>query len=325
MDRNPSHKKAKPETGGIKQSGDADKMGSGRFKIADLHGAWLVLIGVLIISPDALLVRLVKADDMTTAFWRLLILGSTLALIAFWRGMRRRQSLRHAMMPTRDEMLAGLFYGGTSACFILSIRNTDAANTLVIIAATPLLSALIAVFVFKRVLAMRTWIASLVVFVSLAAIVGAGFGGANTLGDILALGTAICMACYFNVVGTRIHIDAVRAMMVGAFLATLIMVPSASPMALQPLDPLWLILLGCVVLPLSFLFITAGAKKIPAAEAGLIMLNEAIFGSLLVWLVVDEVPSSTTLICGSIVIATLAIHSYLGLRNSRRLRAAEAR
>ena len=109
-------------------------MGSGRFKIADLHGAWLVLIGVLIISPDALLVRLVKADDMTTAFWRLLILGSTLALIAFWRGMRRRQSLRHAMMPTRDEMLAGLFYGGTSACFILSIRNTDAANTLVIIA-----------------------------------------------------------------------------------------------------------------------------------------------------------------------------------------------
>ncbi len=103
------------------------------------------------------------------------------------------------------------------------------------------------------------------------------------------------------------------------------MVPSADPLALEPLDPLWLILLGCVVLPLSFLFITAGAKKIPAAEAGLIMLNEAIFGSLLVWLVVDEVPSSTTLICGSIVIATLAIHSYLGLRNSRRLRAAEAR
>ena len=66
-------------------------MGSGRFKIADLHGAWLVLIGVLSISPDALLVRLVKADDMTTAFWRLLILGSTLALIAFWRGVRRRR------------------------------------------------------------------------------------------------------------------------------------------------------------------------------------------------------------------------------------------
>ena len=44
------------------------------------------------------------------------------------------------------------------------------------------------------------------------------------------------------------------------------MVPNASPMALEPLDPIWLILLGCVVWPLSFLFITAGAKKIPAAE-----------------------------------------------------------
>ncbi|MDG4719261.1 MULTISPECIES: DMT family transporter [Thalassospira] len=295
-------------------------MGAARSMIADLHGAWLVLIGVMIISPDALLVRMIKTDDITTAFWRLFLLGATLMLIALWRGMQRRQSIRDALMPTRDEMLAGLFYGGTSACFILSIRNTDAANTLVIIAATPLLAALIAVFVFKRVLPARTWLASVVVFVALATIVGAGFGGANMLGDLLALATAICMACYFNVVGARNHIDAVRAMMIGAFLSTLVMVPGASPMMLEPLDPIWLILLGCVVLPGAFLFITAGAKKIPAAEAGLIMLNEAIFGSFLVWLIIDEVPGKTTLICGTIVIATLVAHSYLGMREARRKR-----
>jgi drug/metabolite transporter (DMT)-like permease len=299
-------------------------MGSKKFKIGDLHGAWLVLIGVLIISPDAMLVRLVRADDMTTAFWRLLLLGTSLTLMAIWRGMRRRQSIMAALRPTRDEWLAGLFYGGTSACFILSIRNTDAANTLVIISATPLLSALIALFVFKRKLPLRTWLASAVVVVALAGIVGAGFGGKNTLGDVLALGTATCMACYFNVVGTRIHIDSIRAMMVGAFLAMLVMVPNAHPLSLYPLDPVWLVLLGFVVLPFSFIFITAGAKKIPAAEAGLIMLNEAIFGSTLVWLVIGEVPERTTVICGAVVIATLATHSWLSLRAGKRQRLARA-
>ena len=283
-----------------------------------LHGSWLVLIGVMIISPDALLVRLVEAPNTTTAFWRLALLTATLFAVAVVQGLRRRQSLGRAILPTRDELFAGVFYGGTSVCFILSIRNTDAANTLVIIAATPLLAGLIGVFVFKRAQAMRTWVASIVVFGALATIVGAGFGGANTLGDVLALGTAICMACYFNVVGTRNHIDAIRAMMIGSLMATLIIAPAADPRLVSGFDMLWLVLLGCLILPLSFVFITAGAKKIPAAEAGLIMLNEAIFGSILVWLVIDEAPSQTTLVCGVIVIVTLATHSYLALRESRR-------
>lgn len=286
----------------------------GRTKWLDqVHGGWLALLGITILSPDALLIRLIRADDMTTAFWRLLILGLTLMVAAMWRGMRARQTLWQAVCPTRQEILAGLFYGGTSACFILSIKNTDAANTLVIIAATPLLSGLIGAFLFRRRQAMRTWIASIVVFVALATIVGSGFGGANMLGDLLALGTAICMACYFNVLGVCIKVDTVRAMMVGALLVAVFVAPAATPAALYPWDPLWLVLLGCVVLPLSFTFISMGAKRIPAAEVGLIMLTEAILGSGLVWLFMGEVPSRTTLIAGAVVITTLAAHSALAL------------
>jgi|TARA_R110001583_G_scaffold91955_4_gene234198 drug/metabolite transporter (DMT)-like permease len=286
-----------------------------------VHGGWLALLGITILSPDALLIRLIKADDMTTAFWRLLILGMTLMVAAAWRGARAREPLWQAICPRRDEVLAGIFYGGTSACFILSIKNTDAANTLVIIAATPLISGLIGAFLFRRKQPLRTWVASIVVFAALAIIVGNGLGGAHMLGDVLALGTALCMACYFNVLGARIAIDTVRAMMVGALLVAVFVAPAASPLMLFPWDPVWLILLGCLVLPLSFTFISMGAKRIPAAEVGLIMLTEAILGSGLVWLFMGEVPSSTTMIAGAVVIVTLATHSALALYSSKRRRA----
>lgn len=291
-----------------------------RDRFSNLHGGLLALVGVIILSPDALLVRLIQADDFTTAFWRLGFLTVALLSFALWQGVKRGQGPIQAILPSRYEVLTGLFYGGTCTFFILSIRNTDAANTLVIIAATPLLAGLMGVFIFKRRQPLRTWIASLVVVLALMTLISAGFGGENALGDILALGTAFCMAGFFNMIGARPAINEVRAMWFGAFLATMVMVPAADPASAQGMDWVWLLMLGFWVLPVSFLLISAGARKIPAAEVGLIMLNEAIFGSLLVWLVINEVPSQTTFVSGTIVIATLVIHSLLGIRASKMAR-----
>ena len=252
-----------------------------RQRMENLHGAWLALIGVLVICPDALLIRLIKVDDMTASFWRVTLLCVASLLMALWKGHRRGEGVLQSITPSKTEIPAALFFCGTTIFFILSVRNTDAANTLVIIAAAPLIAGLMGVFVFKRSQPMRTWIASLVV---------------------------------------RPHTNEVKAMLLGAFLGALILLPSADPFTVTGLDWLWLVLLGFWVLPVSFLFISAGARKIPAAEVGLIMLNEAIFGSFLVWVFIGEVPSQTTLICGTVVIATLVVHSFLGIREVRRMR-----
>ncbi|MCC9622488.1 DMT family transporter [Thalassospira sp. MA62] len=293
-----------------------------RDQIEGMHGGILALLGVVVLCPDALLIRFIEADDFTTAFWRLGFLTIALLMLALWQGIKGGEGIIQSIMPDRYETLTGLFYGGTCAFFILSVRNTDAANTLVIIAATPLLAGVIGVLVFKRRQPMRTWIASIVVFVALLSLISAGFGGENALGDILALGTACCMAGFFNVIGAKPHMNEVRGMLVGAFLSTLVMVPGAQPLAVQGMDWVWLLALGFWVLPVSFLLISAASRKIPAAEVSLIMLNEAILGSFLVWLFIDEVPSQTTFLSGTVVIVTLVVHSLIGMRAARRRRAA---
>ncbi len=275
-------------------------------------------MGVVILSPDALLLRLIAADDFTTAFWRLGFLTVALLLVALWNGAKRGEGIVQSIRPNGFEMLTGLFYGGTCTLFMFSVRNTDAANTLIIIAATPLLAGLIGVFIFKRSQPIRTWVASVVVFVALLGMFSAGFGGKNALGDMLALGAAICMAGYFNVLGAKPEVDALKGMLFGAFVVTLILLPGAEPLSPIGLDWVWLLMLGFWVLPVSFLLIAYASRKIPAAEVSLIMLNEAIFGSFLVWVFVNEVPDEMTLISGTVVITTLVIHSLLGLRASKR-------
>ncbi len=275
-------------------------------------------MGVVILSPDALLLRLIAADDFTTAFWRLGFLTVALLLVALWNGAKRGEGIVKSIRPNGFEMLTGLFYGGTCTLFMFSVRNTDAANTLIIIAATPLLAGLIGVFIFKRSQPIRTWVASVVVFVALLGMFSAGFGGKNALGDMLALGAAICMAGYFNVLGAKPEVDALKGMLFGAFVVTLILLPGAEPLSPVGLDWVWLLMLGFWVLPVSFLLIAYASRKIPAAEVSLIMLNEAILGSFLVWVFVNEVPDEMTLISGTVVISTLVIHSLLGLRASKR-------
>jgi len=289
-----------------------------RDRFGSVNGGWIALLGVVILSPDALLLRLIGADDFTTAFWRLGFLTVALLLVALWNGAKRGEGIVQSIRPNGFEMLTGLFYGGTCTLFMFSVRNTDAANTLIIIAATPLLAGLIGVFIFKRSQPIRTWVASVVVFVALLGMFSAGFGGKNALGDMLALGAAICMAGYFNVLGAKPEVDALKGMLFGAFVVTLILLPGAAPLSPIGLDWVWLLMLGFWVLPVSFLLIAYASRKIPAAEVSLIMLNEAILGSFLVWVFVNEVPDEMTLISGTVVITTLVIHSLLGLRASKR-------
>ncbi|NJN06071.1 MAG: EamA family transporter, partial [Rhodobacteraceae bacterium] len=79
-----------------------------------------------------------------------------------------------------------------------------------------------------------------------------------------------------------------------------------------------LLVLGLVIMPVSFGLITAGPRYLPAAEVGLLMLLETVLGPLWVWLVIGETPASGTFLGGAIVLTTLVVHSLVGLRDAPR-------
>ncbi len=94
----------------------------------------------------------------------------------------------------------------------------------------------------------------------------------------------------------------------------LVTAPLASPLDVNPSDMLYLFILGCIIMPISFGLITLGPRYITAAEVSLLMLGETVLGPIWVWMVLHEVPPERTLVGGAVILVTLVVHSLVGLR-----------
>ena len=275
-------------------------------------GLLLTTVGVVVLSPDSLLIRLVDTDALTIVFWRGGLMGLTvLTATAVW-------SRGGALAQFRSIGRAGLVVAGLFASqftlFAVSITHTSVANTLVIFATAPLFAAVLSRVFLGEAVPMRVWLA---VTTSLGAILFIFFGSIGTDrlgGDLAAAGAALAMAIGLTVMRRSSHVSMVPAWGIGALLAAAVTGWFADPLSIAGEDIAVLIPSGVLVLPIAFGLIALGPRRISAPETGLLMLLETTLGPLWVWWILEEQPNAEALIGGSVVMAVLIANSLLGLR-----------
>lgn len=278
-------------------------------------GLLLTAIGVLVLSPDALTMRIVEADVWALVLWRNLFMaiGVTLGLVVVYRG----RTISHVRAIGRSGLAAGILFGGSSIFFVGSIMLTDVANTLVIISTTPMLAAVFShIFLGERSRRV-TWFAVIAVCGGLAIVLANGFDRGNFAGDIYGLIAAVFMAVNLVVVRRASQRSMIPSVAIGGFMVALIAVPFAGPLGVDTVGFGWFAAFNLVLLPIAFGLITTGPRYISAPEVGLVMLIESLLGSFWVWLALDEIPNSTTFLGGGIILGVLAIHSIVTLKMQR--------
>jgi drug/metabolite transporter (DMT)-like permease len=67
--------------------------------------------------------------------------------------------------------------------------------------------------------------------------------------------------------------------------------------------------MGVIQLGLGSILYTLGARRVPAARLQLAAMAELVMGPLWVWLVVDEIPTVTTLAGGALILASIALQA----------------
>jgi hypothetical protein len=92
-------------------------------------------------------------------------------------------------------------------------------------------------------------------------------------------------------------------------LLLVVFLPFASPGDVGGEDLAVLVALGAGQIALGLVFLTLGARLIPAAQVGLITLLEVVLGPLWVWLALDERPGALTLVGGAVVVAAILIQT----------------
>ena len=277
-------------------------------------GSLLAFIAVMFITPDSLFIRLSNLDTWGLVFYRGIIPFFTVFL-----GMLIIYKLNFFKILLSSGY-HGLIYVGTfsitNITFVVSIQNTNVANTLVMIATAPMLSAILGAIFLKEPPDKKTWISIIITFIAIIYIFYDSLKLGNFYGDILGFITAIGLAVGAVTIRSAKSKNLVPAAVVGKLFVATFALFFIESFVLENKDliivPLMCIL--CVAIP--FVLVTIAPRFIPAAEVNLFFLLETIIGPIWVWMIIKEQPSVETLYGGAVIIITIATHSFLKLRNS---------
>jgi drug/metabolite transporter (DMT)-like permease len=277
-------------------------------------GVLLTGLGAVVLSPDALLFRLLESDLWTAAFWRLLLMGLT--IMGGLMVIRRRRLIGDIRAIGWALAPAAICMAISNLGFVYALTHSTVAETLTILATAPVFAAIFAAFLGERP-PLRTWIAALAIAAGIAIILDAGFSGGTSAGNVGALIAAISIAGFFTIGRIRRDCDMTPALGLSSILSAIVCGCMAD--TLQPADGDWpvLIAVGVFILPIAFTLITLGPRRLPAAEVGMLMLLETALGPLWVWLALEEAPTEATLLGGGLIVAALAAHSLAAWRAER--------
>ena len=279
--------------------------------------------GALIISPDALLIKLIGLPDSEILLWRGLLTALGFVIIML---------IRHGAGTVAVYRRCGwtgigvaLLFSCSTFGFVLGNQYTKGGNVLMILAGAPLIAALLSRLFLRERLPRRTWLAIGLCMAGTSLIVLDDAGAGSWVGNGFALLAATSMAANFTLCRTRPGVD----MSPMLTLSGLIVAGTAAlfgtlgeGFSLPPVESALLLVLLCLfILPLGFTLIQRGPLYLPAAEVGLLMLLEVVVGTLWVWWIIGERPAPVALVGGALVLGTLLAKGLYERRLERQLQA----
>ena len=285
-------------------------------------GMLLAFTAIMFITPDSLFIRLANVDSWNLIFYRGLIpfLVVFIGLVFVYK----KKLLKELTHNSWHGVAYAAIFTMTNIVFVISIENTNVANTLIMIALAPMLSAIISFIFLKESLDQKTWLAIIITTLSVIYIFYDALDAGDFLGNFLGLVTAMGLAIGANIIRSAKKISLVPSAMLGKLMVTIIalIVLVTSPefiidqLKLQKSD-VWIIPLLCIMcVAIPFVLVTLAPRYITAAEVNLFFLLETILGPLWVWLIIKEQPSIETIIGGTIIVVTIGIHSALAIKKT---------
>ena len=270
-------------------------------------GSLLAFTAVIFITPDSLLIRLSNIETWGMLFYRgaipfLVVLSG---LLFFYK--------KNFIKALINVGYVGIFYIlSFSVCnitFIVSIQNTNVANTLIMIALAPMLSAILGAIFLKEIPDKKTWIAILITLFAVLYIFNDSLQIGNFFGNFMGLITALGLAINAVLIRYAKDRDLLPSAVIGKLCVAIFAFFFVDSFALNGSDMIYIPLMCVICVALPFVLVTIAPRFIPAEEVNLFFLMETILGPIWVWLIIKEQPSLETIIGGTIIIVTIGIHS----------------
>jgi drug/metabolite transporter (DMT)-like permease len=273
----------------------------------------MVAAPVLWSSAGVVTRHIQSAAPFEQVFWRSLFAFAFVFSVLVFQRKHPWKAVRAAGVP---GLLSGLMWAVMFTAFLFALSMTTTANALVVMAVSPLLTAVFAWLFLKDPLPARTWIAAGAALLGIAWMFSAQLS-AHYAG--MAVAFIIPVAAAINVVVLRAshtHLDLVPAVMLGGALSCLIALPFALPFSSSARDLVLLAFLGVFQLGLPCMLLVLSSRALTAPEIALLGLLEVVLGPLWAWLGAGEEPGRATLLGGTVVLAALVTNELAALKRA---------
>jgi drug/metabolite transporter (DMT)-like permease len=288
-----------------------------RFGGARAIGVGMMLLAGCFLSISGLIVRHIEtASGWQVMFYR--AVGMTTVLLLILAAKQRGR----VVAPFRAMGWSGLFVATVLASslifYLFALTLTAVANVMFIISAGPFFAAVLGWILLKERVAALTWAAIAAAVGGMAIMFADGFASGRPIGLIVALCAVVTYAFVFVLLRRLRHLDMLPALIAAAIIAGIVSAFAADGLAISRHDMLLSLVMGAVQSAGGFGFIMLGARRVPAAEGALLLLNEPILAPLWVWIFVNEVPSTVALVGGAIVFGAVLVQALAALLRERR-------
>jgi drug/metabolite transporter (DMT)-like permease len=275
-----------------------------------MKGILLACLGVLILTPDALLIRVSELSAAPLVAWRGLAMGGLFLIAALLLGQARQ-------MP---RLFSGV--GLTLICaqwtnaslFAPAISLAPVALVLIAIATVPIWAALLSWWLYSQPTGRATWITIAIVCLGIGiAMSGKGdlsLTSNSVLGVACGFGVALSLALSFTLLRNNPDMPMLSAVGIGALLAGSSAFVMTTPAAMMAGTTWAIALASFVVLPVSFFLMSTASRMTASVNVSLILLLETVLGPLWVWGFIHEAPTWRMLFGGTVVVITLALYLW---------------
>ena len=274
----------------------------------------LMLIGSIVISFGGLVIRNIDpADNWQINFYRSLAFGVAILIVLLFRyGKTAPRKLKAIGL---EGVYAAALIAFASISFLQAITNTTVAATTFTLSSIPFLTAALAWLFLGERIGKSTVFTMLVAAVGISLMFIQGLGSGSVYGNFMAFLCAIGFSGYAVIIRRNRSSEMLPTLILSNLIIMILALILRWDNMMVSLHDLILcfILGGLLSATVNTLFVAA-SKHLFAAELTLFMLLEFTLGPIWVWIFVNEVPTSWTLIGGSIVIMAVLLKSGSELR-----------
>ena len=274
-----------------------------------------VVAAAVLWSTGGLFIKWTTVSGLELSFGRSLLAAVTVAIFTRHEGFGLN----------RVTAVASVLYAALLVLFVLATKQTTAANAIFLQYTAPVYLLILEPLIYKEKFRRR----DLIVVIACVAGMSLFFVGKlrpqDVTGNLLALASGFCFACYFLLLrhSTARAVNRASSVIYGNVLVVLITAPvgikALAGMRLH--DAVSIAYLGVVQIGLAYtLFTVAMARGVRSLDAGIVGYIEPVLNPIWVFLVLGEQPTRWALVGGAIIVVAVVVHTLLEAKRGRSLR-----